>query len=67
MASNGLFSGISFNPFDYLFGSKKPSVQNTTPQSTPGGSSIATPLNTTTIAGYLILAGLTIYIVRKVV
>lgn len=56
---------ISFNPFDWLFGKAKDALHETTPQATGNGQAFES-VKTTTVIGYVLAAGVTIYLARKV-
>lgn len=62
---NGILSNSFFtDPIGYLFGTG-PKVNQTTPQATGNGQAFQS-VNTTTVIGYALAAGVVIYLARKV-
>jgi len=53
------------DPLGYLFGTSEPAIHTTTPATTGSGQSFES-VKTTTVIGYVIAAGVTIYLARKV-
>lgn len=54
------------DPIGYVFGDRTPAFHQDTPQKTGNGQAFET-VNTTKVIGYVLLAGATIYLARKVI